>query len=164
MWTDNTETFFQELKDQFRKQSVKSSRYYLFWKFIAFLYIPITVVAWIFGSKGLLEEDSSKDSSNTTNIVLLVVGAGTLVLDKLKPQKYKLFYKTQKKISDVIIHRIDFQLSRPRVQRKSPEDLLRKIQIEMKMMNNIGSDTPTPNEEFNGNDIQPLEVAIVAEN
>ena len=99
---------------------------------MSFLYIPITVVSWIFGSKGLAEDEKT---SHTENIVLLAIGAATLVLDRMKPKKYKLFYKTRMQTYDKIIHRLEFQLARPAAMRKSPEDLLRKIQVELKVTN-----------------------------
>lgn len=131
MWTPEIEAVFRGWIEDLQIRATWSRRYYLFWKFVALLYIPVTVIAWIFGSKGLAETEKS---SHTEDIVLLVVGAATLVLDKLKPRKYKLFHKRQESTYRSIANRLELQLARPREQRKSPDDLLRKIQVELKVM------------------------------
>lgn len=87
MWTPQTELLFQDWIAEFRRLKTQSRRIYWFWKFVSFWYIPIAVASWIFGAKGLAEENKS---THTEDIVLLTVGAATVVLDRMKPKKYKL--------------------------------------------------------------------------
>lgn len=146
MWTESTETLFEQWLKDFRTQKSRSKKLYLFWKFMSYLYIPIAVVSWIFGSKGLIEENKN---SKTGDIVLLSIGVATVVLDRLKPKKYKLLYKTHTEVYNKIIQRMELQLALPRSQRKSTEDLIYKIQVELKVMNLKATESvPYQNDEL----------------
>jgi len=157
MWTPQTELLFQNWTSDFRRLKTESRRIYWFWKCVSFCYIPIAVASWIFGAKALAEENKS---SHTEDIVLLAVGAATVVLDRMKPKKYKLLYKTRMQTYEKIIHRLELQLARPAATRKAPEELLRKIQAELKVASGFVRQ-PNANADLAGIGTQEMEDVII---
>ncbi len=131
-WNDRTASLFASWSQEFKVKERRNRRIYFVWKFITMLYIPISVLSFIFGATGL--STSANDKNNTQDIVLLSVGIATMILDRLKPRKYQLFYKDRANLCANIRRRIDYQLAQPVPLRKSPEELLRKLEIETKLL------------------------------
>lgn len=91
IWTNEIETFFRSIADEMLIKQNHSSKCAFLWKLVSFLSIPLGVVSWIFGSAGFTS-DSIKSSQS---IVLLVIGACIVALERLKPKKYQQYHKTR---------------------------------------------------------------------
>lgn len=133
MWTDAAEESLRRYSVDCRGASVWAQRWCVLWSMVAWLYVPVGVLAWIFGTGGLA---GMKDGSSNAaaDVVLVVTGATIVALDQIKPRKRKAMQKTRLRAYKRIMRRIEATLARTREERKSPDAIFLKIQAETKAL------------------------------
>lgn len=138
--------FFEQWAAEIHSKAALVRRYIFVWKALAFMPIPLAVVAWIFGALNIAEDDSG--SSNSGGIVLLVVGAATMFLERLKPRKYLTLAKQKHGYLYTAAVKIEYTLALPIAARKSPDILVEKTLKRLKQAGQVPGIPELQNEDM----------------
>ena len=127
-WTPNIDAYFRTIADELMNKRKHCMKRVIFWKFVSMLSIPLGILSWIFGSAGFTSEAIQSNQS----VVLLVVGACIVALERLKPKKYQQYYKTRAAGYDHIAKTILFEIQ---VHSITPQQLQHETLIKSRALN-----------------------------